>query len=128
MKTQEIKTEENEKIELPKLTPKLQEICTLPESLEFITNQMNPNKLGKLCWLSEGIMLQNSGNKTLRCVYIVDVESAYETLSMVHHTISLLNGKLELDPFTIKVSAEINQENVMKQDEKHQSQSNIEVA
>lgn len=128
MKTQEIKTQENEKIELPKLTPKQQEICTLPESIEFIANQMNPNKLGKLCWLSEGIMLQNSGNKTLRCVYLIDVESAYEALSMIQRTISLLDGKLELNPFTIKVAAEIYRDHVLKQDEKHQSQSTMEVA
>jgi hypothetical protein len=128
MKTQEIKKAENEKIELPKLTAKQKEICMLPESLEFIANQMNPNKLGKLCWLNKGFMLQNSGKKTLRCVYIVDVESAFQALSMVQHTISLLDGVLELYPYTVKVDIELYQNHVLKQTENHHSESNIEVA
>lgn len=75
-----------------------------PKNVKFIRDLCSERTVGRFHWFeSMGFVLQNGGNRELRCIYLVDHPQIEFDLAFVHATIKHVGAKLVFAPYTVVV-------------------------
>lgn len=99
---------------LPPINDEAFAAAVQPNNVQFIRELCSDGTVGRFHWFeSMGFVLQNGGNRELRCIYLVNHPHIEHDLAFVHATIQHVGGKLVFAPYTVVVPFDETKVNTM---------------
>lgn len=90
-------------VNLPELDEGSIAIASSPDALVFMTEMMNERSYGFTRKINDALLLQYLGSRKFRCIFVVDDDYAMTLLSMVKYTVELLDGEVQINPYTVLI-------------------------
>ncbi|MDA1167436.1 MAG: hypothetical protein O2866_00955 [archaeon] len=111
---QEVRKNEQNKLEgttpiviLPELDEESITFASSQRALVYMTEIMNERFYGFVKNIDNALELQYLGSRKFRCISVIDHESTLQLLAMVKYTVELLDGEVQINPFTVLIPRHI---------------------
>jgi len=92
---------------LPELDEESIAFASSQRALVYMTEIMNERFYGFVKNIDNALELQYLGSRKFRCISVINHESALQLLAMVKYTAELLDGEVQINPFTVLIPRHI---------------------